>query len=356
MILLLPDSLKSFPEYGISIPVAGSRAMAVLSHLSRHETLGRFREQWLSTGREAAITREDLVRTHDPAFIDLVLSDHPEPAIIEAYELVDENGRYRRFDPAKAQRPLRDLVGNSLANVSGTYQSGLLALEHGFCFFLGGGMHHAMSDKGRGFCLLNDIVISVRKLRHEGIVRRVWIIDTDAHRADGTAELCVGDEQTMTLSIHMAAGWPLDGPPLDGKGRLDRSRYPSTVDIPIPAGGEEFYLDALEHGLRLLWALSLGQPPDLAIVVAGSDPYEEDELPSTASMRLNLHQMFARDMFVYDWLLRKDIPQSWLMAGGYGRNSWKVYAKFLTPVLLKRYAPSSDAQRVPDLGNAIPKE
>jgi acetoin utilization deacetylase AcuC-like enzyme len=338
MILFLPHSLKSFPEYGISIPVAGSRAKSVLSHLCRHEVLGGLREKWLFTGEPMAITREDLLRTHDPEYIESLLCEHPEPAIIEAYELTDESGRYRRYDPGKAERPLRELVVKSLANVSGTHQSGLLALEHGFCFFLGGGMHHAMSDRGRGFCLLNDIVISVRKLRHESRVRKVWIIDTDAHRGDGTAQLCVADELTMTLSIHMARGWPLDGPALDSQGRLDRSRYPSTVDIPIPAGGEEFYLDGLENGLRLLWALAKGRPPDLAIVVAGSDPFDEDELPGTASLRLNMNQMFARDMFVHDWLARRAIPQSWLMAGGYGAGSWKVYAKFLTPVLLQRYA------------------
>ena len=112
------------------------------------------------------------------------------------------------------------------------------------------------------------------------------------------------------------------------------------MDIPVPEGGEEFYLDGLEHGLRLLWSLCLGRPPDLAVVVAGSDPYEEDELPGTAGLRLNLEQMFARDMFVYDWLRMREIPQSWLMAGGYGEHSWKVYAKFLTTVLLQRHTAS----------------
>jgi acetoin utilization deacetylase AcuC-like enzyme len=342
VILLLPHSLKSFREFGISIPVASTRATDVLSSLTRHETLGRLRERWLFTGEPETVTREDLLRTHDRAYVDQLLSDEPEPAVIQAYELMDGSGRLQRYDPTKARRPLRDLVATGLANVAGTHQSSLLALEHGFCFFLGGGMHHAMSDMGRGFCLLNDIVISARKLRHEGRAATIWVIDTDAHRGDGTAQLCIGDEQTMTLSIHMAKGWPLDKPPLDDEGRLDRSRFPSTVDIPVPEGGEEFYLDCLEHGLRLLWALSMGRPPDLAIVVAGSDPYEGDELPGTAGLRLNLEQMFARDMFVYDWLLRKSIPQSWLMAGGYGRSSWKVYARFLTPVLLKRFHDPED--------------
>jgi acetoin utilization deacetylase AcuC-like enzyme len=340
MILLIEESLKSFADYGISIPVAGSRARAVLAALESHAVLGGIRDKWLVRGAPEPITREDLIRAHDLAYVELLLSDHPEPAVLEAYELLDESGAYRRFDPGTARRPLRELVVKSLANVVGTHQACLAALEHGFCFFLGGGMHHAMSDRGRGFCLLNDAVIALRKLRSAGRATTVWVIDTDAHRGDGTAELCLSDNQTRTLSIHMAEGWPLDGPVLDGAGRLARERYPSTIDIPVPEGGEEFYLDCLEHGMRLLWAMSLGKPPDLAIVVAGSDPHELDELESAKPMRLNSGQMFARDMFLYDWLDRRQIPQAWLMAGGYGKQSWKVYARFLVPVLLKRITGS----------------
>jgi acetoin utilization deacetylase AcuC-like enzyme len=340
MILLREESLKNFADYGISIPVAGSRARAVLAALEGHEVLGGMRDKWLVRGAPEQITREDLVRAHDPSYIDLLLSDHPEPAVMQAYELVDEYGAHRRYDPDTARRPLREMVVKSLANVSGTHQACRVALESGFCFFLGGGMHHAMSDRGRGFCLLNDAVIAIRKLRSAGLASAVWVIDTDAHRGDGTAELCLADNQTRTLSIHMAGGWPLDGPVLDSEGRLAKERYPSTIDIPVPAGGEEFYLDCLEHGIRLLWAMSLGRAPDLAIVVAGSDPHEMDELESAMPMRLNFGQMFARDMFLYDWLERRQIPQAWLMAGGYGKQSWKVYARFLVPVLLKRLTGS----------------
>ncbi|MFW6235691.1 MAG: hypothetical protein ACOC24_02800 [Desulfovibrionales bacterium] len=199
-------------------------------------------------------------------------------------------------------------------------------------------MHHAMHSRGRGFCLLNDIVIAIRKLRAEGRIERAWIIDVDAHKGDGTAALCLEDEQTMTLSIHMARGWPLDSPAFDEHGRLQPWRYPSTVDIPIEAGGEEFYLDALEHGLRLLFALCSGKGPDLVVVVDGSDPYEHDELPGTKTLKLNREELYARDMFLYDWFKRREISQAYLMAGGYGKKSWQIYASFLIPVLLDRYA------------------
>ena len=52
-----------------------------------------------------------------------------------------------------------------LDRVAGSWQCAKIALETGFCFYFGGGMHHAQKDFGNGFCLLNDIVVAVRKLQ-----------------------------------------------------------------------------------------------------------------------------------------------------------------------------------------------
>jgi acetoin utilization deacetylase AcuC-like enzyme len=79
--------------------------------------------------------------------------------------------------------------------------------------------------------------------------------------------------------------------------------------------------------------------PDLAIVLAGSDPYEADELPSTGGMALTLEQLMERDRMVYSFLTAAALPAAYLMAGGYGENSWRVYAQFLEWVLMKRLTP-----------------
>jgi hypothetical protein len=39
---------------------------------------------------------------------------------------------------------------------------------------------------------------------------------------------------------------------------------------------------------------------------------------------------------VYSFLQTLAIPGAWVMAGGYGRNSWRVYTQFLEWVLLNR--------------------
>ena len=192
-------------------------------------------------------------------------------------------------------------------------------------------MHHAQRDYGAGFCLLNDIVIAIRKLQAETLIQTAWVIDVDAHKGDGTATLTHGDDSTTTLSIHMAHGWPLDGVPYDSTGKRNPSFIPSDVDIPIAAGEDHLYVSKLKEGLGKLGGLST---PDLAVVVSGADPYEKDELPSTADLKLSLEQMKQRDLLVYQFLKDRDIPRAYLMAGGYGEDCWKIYAQFLEWALL----------------------
>jgi acetoin utilization deacetylase AcuC-like enzyme len=223
-----------------------------------------------------------------------------------------------------------------LTKAAGTYQACLAALDEGFCFYFAGGMHHAQYDRGGGFCLVNDIVIAVRRLQAEGHIRQAWVIDLDAHKGDGTAALTADDDSISTLSIHMAQGWPLDQPEIDDAGRPNPSFVPSDIDIAIGEREEEHYNPRLEKALRRLRALSA---PDLAIVVSGSDPYEADELPSTSGMALTLEQLLERDRMVYSFLTAAAVPAAYLMAGGYGENSWRVYTQFLEWVLLKRLTP-----------------
>ncbi len=333
MILLSPESGVHFEDYGIAVPKVGSRAEQILAALRADPDLGQRESEWLHAGRPAALAREDLLRVHSVGYVDELLSDDPARVVAACYELEEKPGRY---DPRVAVRPLRDLVSRALANAAGTHTTSLRALDRGFAFFLGGGMHHAMRDAGRGFCLVNDIVISLARLLHEGRIGLAWVVDLDAHRGDGTAELCLQRDDIQSLSIHMARGWPLDGPALDAAGGLPRWRWPNDVDIPAPEGGEAGYLPALEAGLALLEALGFGRRPDLAMVVAGADPFEEDALESAKPLQLSLEQMLARDRLVYRWLRDRRVPQAWLLSGGYGPAAFKPPAAFLTETLRER--------------------
>ena len=333
MILYDPTDRMGFLEFGIQIPILDSKVTRTFEALAQDPELGPLTGQWHLARVEETLDREDLKRVHSSDYVDRLYSAALEKEIIRTYELIDDQGRYYRYDPDQATQPLTHLFDRILKRVAGTTQCCRVALEKAFCFYFGGGMHHAQHDYGNGFCLLNDIVIGLRKLQAAQKIQNAWVIDVDAHKGDGTAALTRDDPTIRTLSVHMAHGWPLDGEPLHADGRPNPSFIPSDIDIPIAAGEEPTYNRRLREGLAQLTDLSR---PDLAIVVSGVDPYEGDALPSTRLLRLSKAQLLERDQIIYRFLQNRHIPQANLMAGGYGPQAWEIYAGFLAWVLRER--------------------
>lgn len=115
----------------------------------------------------------------------------------------------------------------------------------------------------------------------------------------------------------MKEGWPLDSSTHDEHGNLNPCFIESDVEIGIGKNEEALYL---------------GQP-DLAIIVQGSDPYEKDQLPISGLLKLSQEQLLQRDMLVYHFLKERNIPQAYVMSGGYGEYSYEIYCQFLNEIL-----------------------
>jgi acetoin utilization deacetylase AcuC-like enzyme len=335
MILYDPTLTISMMPYGILIPVRDSRATRTFAALSENNALTPTIDRWHCSKVTETLTRQDLLRVHAPGYVERLYGSGLEKEILSTYELIADDGSYHRYAPEQAERPLAELFQHILDKAAGTLQCARLALAEGFCFYFSGGMHHGHYDHGSGFCMINDLVIAVRRLQAEGLVKQAWVVDVDAHKGDGTAALTVGDDSIRTLSIHMAAGWPLDGPAILENGAANPAFIPSDIDIGISAGEEHLYLPRLRAGLDELATLG---SPDLAVVVSGADPYVGDELPSTVGLRLSLEQMMARDQLVYRFLRARTIPAAYVMAGGYGEEVWQVWTQFLEWALSDIYA------------------
>ena len=320
MILYNPECDLRLTEYGIEIPVADDRGSRVFSSmLEIDSTLTYF-----DLKNIPILTQKDLLFAHDFDFVSRLFGNEDElqEEIMTCYELIDNYGNYFRYNPLKAKNNFNQMFKIILQQAGMTYLSNKNALKKGFSYYLGGGMHHAMSFQGRGFCLINDLVISLRKLQKENLIQSAWVIDVDAHKGDGTAELTQDDSSIVTLSLHMKKGWPLDS-----KEESSPCFLPSNIDVAIDLNEESLYLLKLKAAL-----LELEQNykrPDIAIIVNGADPFEHDELQSTEGLKLTKEQMLERDKMVYHFLKERNIPQSYVMAGGYGKRSWEIYAQFL---------------------------
>ncbi|MGD0304013.1 MAG: histone deacetylase, partial [Candidatus Acidiferrales bacterium] len=84
----------------------------------------------------------------------------------------------------------------------GSILAGQRALKDGFASNIGGGFHHAYPDHGEGFCAIHDVAVAIRRLQHDGAVKRAIVVDTDVHHGNGTAAIFAKDETVYTLSIH----------------------------------------------------------------------------------------------------------------------------------------------------------
>lgn len=74
-------------------------------------------------------------------------------------------------------------------------------IERAYCFSMVG--HHAHSNWGHGYCLLNPLAAATRYAQIQGF-KKVLIIDWDIHHGDGTQEIFSHDSSVYCISIHSA--------------------------------------------------------------------------------------------------------------------------------------------------------
>ncbi len=194
------------------------------------------------------------------------------------------------------------MVERSRRASGGTLGACLAALEDGFAANLAGGTHHAFADRGEGYCVFNDSAIAARAVRATGLVERVVVVDTDVHQGNGTAAILRGDPSIFTFSIH-------------GSGNFPFHKEESDLDVALPDGADDGeFLDALEDNLERVLEESRA---DLAIYLAGADPYEDDRLGRLCVSKEGLAE---RDRLVLESCRERGIPVAVTMAGGYARS------------------------------------
>ena len=193
------------------------------------------------------------------------------------------------------------LVRRSFYAVGGTLAATRASLAAGYSSNLAGGTHHSFSDRGEGFCVLNDVAIAIRAMRARELFQRAAIVDCDVHQGNGTATIFAGDDDTFTLSVHGANNYPL-------------FKAESTLDVELADGTSDTeYLDTLAKHLPSLFAAD----PEIVFYLAGADPYKEDKLGRLA---LSIDGLRERDAYVLRECYEREVPIVTVMSGGYGKD------------------------------------
>lgn len=192
-----------------------------------------------------------------------------------------------------------ELVQRERIIADGTIKGCDYALEHGIAMNVAGGTHHAYTDHGEAFCMLNDQAIGARYLQAIGRANKILIVDLDVHQGNGTAEIFKDDETVFTFSMHGKANYPFRKEQSD----LDISLETDTTDA--------HYLKILKETLP---HLIQQQQPDFIFYLCGVDILASDKL---GKLGCTIAGCKERDRFVLQTCKDHNIPVQCSMGGGY---------------------------------------
>jgi acetoin utilization deacetylase AcuC-like enzyme len=244
-----------------------------------------------------AASRRELLRAHDPGYVERVFTGDLDRAEVRAIGFP--------WSPALVERSRRSTgatIAAARAALRAHPEARRRAAGIGVGVNLAGGTHHASRDRGEGFCVFNDAAVAARAMQAEGRIDRAIVIDCDVHQGNGTAAILDGDPTIFTLSIHGAKNFPF-------------TKEESDLDVALADGtGDAAYLaalaDAVDRGLA-------ASRPELAIYLAGADPFAGDSL---GRLGLSKAGLAARDRLVFSRCAAAGIPVVAAMAGGYAES------------------------------------
>ena len=230
--------------------------------------------------------------------MDWILNTHQAQYVDKLISLALSKSEIR-----KTGFPLSEaLVQREIHIMHGSIQAALYAWEYGIGMNIAGGTHHAFSNRGEGFCLLNDIAITANYLLSNLDVRRILVVDLDVHQGNGTAEIFNGTAEVFTFSMHGAANYPMH-------------KEKSDLDVPLPDGtGDDAYLKNLNlHLFKLIDDFQ----PHFIIYQSGVDVLATDKL---GRLKLSIAGCKERDRIVIQAAKDYQIPIMCCMGGGYSER------------------------------------
>lgn len=243
---------------------------------------------------EGTVEEENFFRPTFPS-IDLILAVHDENYLDQLLNLKLTPREQRKTGFPHSEQ----LIQREQIIMNGTVQCAIYALEYGCAINIAGGTHHAFTNRGEGFCLLNDQAIAAQYLLDKQLANKILIIDLDVHQGNGTAEIFEQNPNVFTFSMHGRNNYPLHKERSD----LDVELEDNTLD--------KRYLDILEKSLNEILRLFT---PDFVFYQCGVDIISTDKL---GKLGVSIPGCKQRDEFVFNFVKQQNLPIVCSMGGGY---------------------------------------
>jgi len=228
-------------------------------------------------------SNEVVLWTHDAAYLDKLL-----------YQQLSPQEQRKIGFPQSPELTERELI-----ITQGTIDCCHFALEHGVALNVAGGTHHAFTNRGEGFCLLNDFAVAANYLLQHNLAKKMLIVDLDVHQGNGTAQIFASNPHVFTWSMHGEHNYPFH-------------KEKSDLDTPLKDGTDtNTYLALLQ---TILPRLIAAQQPDFVFYLSGVDILETDKF---GKLKVTLEGCKQRDVFVFEQMKKHNIPVVVSMGGGY---------------------------------------
>lgn len=188
------------------------------------------------------------------------------------------------------------------------------ASEH--ALHLSGGLHHALPNKGAGFCVYNDAAAAIAYIR-ERYDARVLYVDTDVHHGDGVQWAFYHDPNVCTLSFHETGKYLFPGTGAAHE-RGEGDGYGMCVNIPVePYTEDESWLEGFDEALERVVRFFR---PDIIVSQHGCDAHALDPLAHVhCSMQIYLDMPKKIHALAHQYCEGR-----WVALGGGGYDIWRV--------------------------------
>jgi acetoin utilization deacetylase AcuC-like enzyme len=231
----------------------------------------------------------------EPADMTYILAVHNKAYVDDLLQLTLDAKAARKIGfPLSAA-----LVERELRIANGTILGCEKAFTTEVAFNIAGGTHHAFTNRGEAFCLLNDQAIAAKYLLEQKRASKILIIDLDVHQGNGTAEIFQNNAKVFTFSVHGKTNYPF-------------KKEVSDLDIALPDGTlDEAYLAIVNEFVP---KLINQEKPDFIFYLSGVDILASDKL---GKLSCSIEGCKKRDEIVLSNCKKFQIPVQVSMGGGY---------------------------------------
>lgn len=254
-----------------------------------------------------------LEQVHIPEYIDAVKQLSVEHPSQQLASLAQQYGLHEGDTPHFA-----GMHQSALSIAAGSVTAAQMVMEGqvNHALHLGGGLHHAMPQKGAGFCIYNDAALAIAHVR-ETYGAKVLYIDTDVHHGDGVEMCFYTDPNVFTYSIHETGKYLFPGTGLVEE-RGAGEGFGFTVNVPVePYTEDDSWLECFETTLHQVLERAR---PDFIISQHGCDAHALDPL-SHVHCSMQIYRDMPRIIHeaAHQWCEGR-----WVALGGGGYDIWRV--------------------------------